>query len=55
MLPQDLVPKEIKPQRKFAWENKRCATHHPGDGFSFFPEKVECENKDEFKQELREI
>ena len=37
MIPKSHIPDEIKIKRKKAFDEKRCSTHHPGDGFRVFP------------------
>jgi hypothetical protein len=36
-IPKDRVPEEKKKERLQAWNEKRCSSHHPGDGFRLFP------------------
>lgn len=37
MLPQERVPAHIQVKRRAAFADRRCTSHHPGDGFSCFP------------------
>jgi len=37
MIPKKNVPDEIKEKRKKALLEKRCCSHHPGDGLKIFP------------------
>jgi hypothetical protein len=37
MLPTSQVAPHIQRKRQAAWKDRRCASHHPGDGFRAFP------------------
>jgi len=37
MIPKSSVPKTIVEKREKAVREKRCCSHHPGDGFKIFP------------------
>ena len=36
-IPKEKVPEKARQERAIAWNEKRCSSHHPGDGFDLFP------------------
>lgn len=52
MIPKKNVPEEIKGKRKKALLEKRCSSHHPGDGFKLFPKVPRYGNTPEKYKEL---
>jgi len=36
-IPKERVPEESRKERETAWKERRCSSHHPGDGFNLFP------------------
>jgi ectoine hydroxylase-related dioxygenase (phytanoyl-CoA dioxygenase family) len=54
MIPKKNVPNETKEKRKKALLQKRCCSHHPGDGFRMFPKYPRFGNTPKRYQELIE-
>lgn len=52
MLPKKNITDEIKEKRKKAFLQKRCCSHHPGDGFRMFPKNPRFGNTPKRYQEL---
>jgi len=52
MIPKKNVPDDVKEKRKKAWDEKRCTSHHPGDGLKLFPKAPRFGNTPEKYKEL---
>ena len=55
MIPKDKIPSKIKEKRKKALLQKRCCSHHPGEGLKMFPTTPRYGNTPEKYKELIEM
>lgn len=37
MIPKNKISEKVRARRKKAWDDRRCTSHYPGEGFRFFP------------------
>ena len=55
MIPKKNVPDDVKEKRKKALQQKRCCSHHPGEGLKLFPKYPRYGNTAEKYKELIEM